>query len=60
MYEYTIIDTIQVTRIIKRKDELYYKSAERLAEDTGDYRQDVGADDVKIKDRKVFMREVTE
>lgn len=57
MYEYTLIDTIQVTRIIKRKDEMYYKSAERIAEDAMDYRQDIGADKVEIKDRLVFVRE---
>lgn len=58
MLEYTIIDTIEVTRIVKRYDELYYKSAERLAMDTMGYKNDLNADKVEIKNRKVFAREV--
>ena len=57
MLEYTIIDTVEITRIVKRYDELYYKSAERLAMDTMGYKNDLNADKVEIKDRKVFVRE---
>lgn len=57
MLEYTIIDTVEVTRIVKRYDELYYKSAERLAFDTRGYKNVLGADKVEIKDRRVFVKE---
>lgn len=57
MLEYTIIDTVEVTRIVKRYDEFYYKSTERLAMDTMGYKNDLNADRVEIKDRKIFVRE---
>lgn len=57
MLEYTIIDNVEVTKIVKRYDEFYYKSAERFAMDTMGYKNDLNADKVEIKDRKVFVRE---
>ena len=60
MLEYTIIDTIEVTRIINEHSEVYYKSAEQLAMDAMAIKADLDADKAEIKDRKVFVREVKE
>lgn len=58
--EYTVIDTVEVTRIIKIDANCDYTedAAIRAAEEL--YKKWLVADDLKITDRKVFPREVTD
>lgn len=60
MYEYTIIDTVEITTIIKREDEHDYKSKEQIEMDRMSLESELNPDDVKIKERKVFMLGVEE